>query len=68
MLNMGLIALDGYIKIVKALYIKCFPSEGVASLYCGVVDCRCDSYGMLVNHKTLYVYSALSFAISVGDV
>lgn len=43
MLNMGLIALDGYIKIVKALYIKCFPSEGVASLYCGVVDCRCDS-------------------------
>ena len=37
MLNMGLIALDGYIKI------KCFPSEGVASLYCGVVDCRCDS-------------------------
>lgn len=62
MLNMGLIALDGYIKI------KCFPSEGVASLYCGVVDCRCDSLRMLVNHKTLYVYSALSFAISVGDV
>ncbi|XP_022801371.1 visual pigment-like receptor peropsin [Stylophora pistillata] len=37
-LNMGLIALNRYIKVVRrALYSKFFPSKRVAWLYCGVV-------------------------------
>ncbi|XP_022805394.1 melatonin receptor type 1C-like [Stylophora pistillata] len=37
-LNMGMIALNRYIKVVKrALYSKFFPSKRVAWLYCGVV-------------------------------
>ena len=38
MLNIALIVMNRYIKVVqRALYIKFFPSKRVAWLYCGLV-------------------------------
>lgn len=58
MLNVGLIALNRYVKVVKrALYSVLFPSKRVAWLYCGVVWL----VSVLVATPPLYGWGKLKF-------
>ncbi|XP_022801369.1 visual pigment-like receptor peropsin [Stylophora pistillata] len=58
MLNMGLIALNRYIKVVKrALYIKFFPSKRVAWFYCGLVWV----FSAIIATPPLYGWGKLKF-------
>ncbi|XP_022805393.1 G-protein coupled receptor 161-like [Stylophora pistillata] len=58
MLNVGLIALNRYVKVVKrALYSVLFPSKRVAWLYCGVVWL----VSVLIATPPLYGWGKLKF-------